>query len=150
MLEVVWEALENAGLQPEALNESSTGVYLGSSGSDYRRSGISLEAMDGYVETGQASSVLSGRVSYALNLQGPAMTVDTACSSSLSALHLACAALRQGECDLALAGGVQVMSTPSTFVEFSRLRGMAPDGRCKSFSDGADGAAGAKAAACWC
>ena len=140
VLEVVWEALENAGLQPGALNESSTGVYLGSRGVDYRRSGISLEALDGYVETGQAGSVLSGRVSYALNLQGPAMTVDTACSSSLTALHLACTALRQGECDLALAGGVQVMSTPSTFVEFSRLRGMAPDGRCKSFSDGADGA----------
>ncbi len=140
VLEVVWEALENAGLQSGALNESSTGVYLGSRGGDYRRSGISLEALDGYVETGQASSVLSGRVSYALNLQGPAMTVDTACSSSLTALHLACTALRQGECDLALAGGVQVMSTPSTFVEFSRLRGMAPDGRSKSFSDGADGA----------
>ncbi|WP_246791519.1 type I polyketide synthase [Bradyrhizobium commune] len=140
VLEVVWEALEKAGLQPEALNESSTGVYLGSMRSDYRQSGISLEAMDGYVETGQASSVLSGRVSYALGLQGPAMTIDTACSSSLSALHLACTALRQGECDLALAGGVQVMSTPSVFVEFSRLRGVAPDGRSKSFSDGADGA----------
>ena len=104
VLEVVWEALENAGLQPGALNESSTGVYLGSRGVDYRRSGISLEALDGYVETGQAGSVLSGRVSYALNLQGPAMTVDTACSSSLTALHLACTALRQGECDLALVG----------------------------------------------
>ncbi|WP_245305563.1 type I polyketide synthase, partial [Bradyrhizobium sp. LTSP857] len=140
VLEVVWEALEKAGLQPEALNESSTGVYLGAMRSDYRQSGISLESMDGYAETGQASSVLSGRVSYALGLQGPAMTIDTACSSSLSALHLACAALRQGECDLALAGGVQVMSTPSVFVEFSRLRAVAPDGRCKSFSDGADGA----------
>ncbi|MGZ6363838.1 MAG: type I polyketide synthase, partial [Ktedonobacterales bacterium] len=140
VLEVVWEALEKAGLQPEALNESSTGVYLGAMRSDYRQSGISLESMDGYAETGQASSVLSGRVSYALGLQGPAMTIDTACSSSLSALHLACAALRQGECDLALAGGVQVMSTPSVFVEFSRLRAVAPDGRSKSFSDGADGA----------
>ncbi|MCK1410434.1 type I polyketide synthase, partial [Bradyrhizobium sp. 76] len=140
VLEVVWEALEKAGLQPELLNESSTGVYLGAMRSDYRQSGVSLESMDGYVETGQASSVLSGRVSYALGLQGPAMTIDTACSSSLSALHLACAALRQGECDLALAGGVQVMSTPSVFVEFSRLRAVAPDGRSKSFSDGADGA----------
>ena len=140
VLEVVWEALEKAGLQPEALNELSTGVYLGSMRGDYRQSGISLESLDGYAETGQASSMLSGRVSYVLGLGGPAMTIDTACSSSLSALHLACAALRQGECDLALAGGVQVMSTPSVFVEFSRLRGVAPDGRCKSFSDGADGA----------
>ncbi|WP_141678944.1 beta-ketoacyl synthase N-terminal-like domain-containing protein, partial [Acinetobacter baumannii] len=109
-------------------------VYLGAMRSDYRQSGISLESMDGYAETGQASSVLSGRVSYALGLQGPAMTIDTACSSSLSALHLACAALRQGECDLALAGGVQVMRTPSVFVEFSRLRAVAPDGRSKSFA----------------
>ena len=140
VLEVVWEALEKAGLQPGALNELSTGVYLGSMRGDYRLSGISLESLDGYAETGQAGSVLSGRVSYTLGLQGPAMTIDTACSSSLSALHLACTALRQGECDLALAGGVQVMSTPTVFVEFSRLRGMSPDGRCKSFSDSADGA----------
>ena len=140
VLEVAWEALELAGLRPGDLNESSTGVYLGSMGSDYGQAGASLEALDGYVGTGQASSVLSGRVSYVLGLQGPAMTVDTACSSSLVALHLACAGLRQGECDLALAGGVQVMSTPALFVEFSRLRGLAPDGRCKSFSEQADGA----------
>ena len=140
VLEVAWEALERAGLRPGALNGSSTGVYLGSMGSDYGQGNASLESLDGYVATGQASSVLSGRVSYALGLQGPAMTVDTACSSSLVALHLACAGLRQGECDLALAGGVQVMSTPTIFVEFSRLRGMAPDGRCKSFSEKADGA----------
>ncbi|HET6346229.1 MAG TPA: beta-ketoacyl synthase N-terminal-like domain-containing protein, partial [Myxococcota bacterium] len=140
VLEVAWEALEQAGLRPGELNESSTGVYLGSMGSDYGQGGASLEALDGYVVTGQASSVLSGRVSYALGLEGPAMTVDTACSSSLVALHLACAGLRQGECDLALAGGVQVMSTPALFVEFSRLRGLASDGRCKSFSAEADGA----------
>ena len=138
MLEVVWEVLERAGIRPQALNESSTGVYLGSMGSDYGQG--SLESLDGYVETGQASSVLSGRVSYALGLQGPAMTVDTACSSSLTAVHLACQGLRQGECDLALAGGVQVMSTPARFVEFSRLSGLARDGRCKAFSAGADGA----------
>ncbi|HEY6877746.1 MAG TPA: beta-ketoacyl synthase N-terminal-like domain-containing protein, partial [Polyangiales bacterium] len=138
VLEASWEALERAGLKPESLNETSTGVYLGSIGSDYGVDG--LESLDGHVGTGQASSVLSGRVSYVLGLQGPALTVDTACSSSLVALHLACAGLRQGECDLALAGGVQVMSTPSIFVEFSRLRGMASDGRCKSFSEAADGA----------
>ena len=139
VLEVAWEALERAGLRLDALNESMTGVYLGSMGSDYVQASASLEALAGYIGTGQASSVLSGRVSYVLGLQGPAMTVDTACSSSLVALHLACAGLRQGECDLALAGGVQVMSTPSFFIEFSRLRGLAPDGRCKSFSAAADG-----------
>src|ERR1700727_1814820 len=140
VLEVVWEALERAGIWPDALNESMTGVYLGSVGSDYALGIASLEALDGYGGTGQASSVLSGRVSYVLGLEGPAMTVDTACSSSLVALHLACAGLRQGECDLALAGGVQVMSTPATFVEFSRLRGLSPEGRCKSFSAEANGA----------
>ena len=139
ILEVSWEALERAGLRPSVLSESSTGVYLGSMGSDYGQGSVTLEALDGYWVTGQAGSVLSGRVSYALGLQGPSMTVDTACSSSLVALHLACAALRQGECDLALAGGVQVMSTPATFVEFSRLRGLAADGRCKAFSASADG-----------
>ena len=140
VLEVAWEALEQAGLCPATLNESNTGVYLGSMGSDYGLGDVSLEALDGYRTTGQASSVLSGRLAYVLGLQGPAMTVDTACSSSLVALHLACTGLRQDECDLALAGGVQVMSTPATFVEFSRLRGMAPDGRCKAFSAAADGA----------
>ena len=111
VLEVAWEALERAGVRPSTINESVTGVYLGSMGSDYGH-GASLEDLDGYRGTGQASSVLSGRLAYVLGLQGPAMTIDTACSSSLVALHLACAALRQGECDLALAGGVQVMSTP--------------------------------------
>ncbi|WP_315729239.1 MULTISPECIES: polyketide synthase, partial [unclassified Bradyrhizobium] len=140
ILEVAWEALERAGLRLDTLNESTTGVYLGSMGCDYGPSfAASPEALTGYVGTGQAGSVLSGRVSYALGLQGPAMTVDTACSSSLVALHLACAGLRQGECDLALTGGVQVMSTPGFFVEFSRLRGLAPDGRCKSFSAAANG-----------
>ena len=129
---------------------SSTGVYLGSMGTDYGQGNASLEALDGYVATGQASSVLSGRVSYALGLQGPAMTVDTACSSSLVALHLACAALRQGECDLALAGGVQVMSTPVIFVEFSRLRGWRRTAAARASPRRPTASAGPKAAACWC
>ncbi|MEV7561055.1 type I polyketide synthase, partial [Streptomyces sp. NPDC089795] len=140
VLEASWEALERAGIRPDALTESRTGVYLGTMTSDYGHQGRDLDALDGYTSTGYASSVVSGRVSYALGLQGPAVTVDTACSSSLVSLHLAAAALRQGECELALAGGVTVMSTPRLFVEFSRLKGMAPDGRCKSFSALADGA----------
>ena len=139
-LEVVWEALERAGLQVSSLQESNTAVYLGSTGTDYGREFISLDTLDGYRGTGQAGSVLSGRISYLFGFVGPAVTVDTACSASLTALHLACAALRNGECDLALAGGVQVMSTPAVFVEFSRLRVMARDGRCKPFSARADGA----------
>ena len=111
---------------------------VGSIGSDYGTR--SLETMTMWTATGTLSSVLAGRVSYVLGLEGPAMTVDTACSSSLTALHLACTALRQGECDLALAGGVQVMSTPSALVALGPDNGMAPDGRCKAFSAGADGA----------
>ncbi|WSJ90734.1 SDR family NAD(P)-dependent oxidoreductase [Streptomyces sp. NBC_01304] len=140
ILEASWEALERAGIRPDTLNESRTGVYLGTMGSDYGDLGRDLDALDGYVSTGKASSVLSGRVSYALGLQGPAVTVDTACSSSLVSLHLAVQALRQRECELALAGGVTLMSAPTLFVEFSRLKAMAPDGRCKSFSADADGA----------
>ncbi|KZS52828.1 hypothetical protein A4G26_19620 [Mycobacterium kansasii] len=140
VLELAWEALERAGLPPDRLEGSVTGVYLGAQSSDYGLDGSSLRDLDGYRITGRTISVVSGRVSYALGLQGPAMTVDTACSSSLVAVHLAASALRQGECDLALAGGVQVMCTPATFVEFSRLRGLAPDGRCKAFSAAADGA----------
>jgi acyl transferase domain-containing protein len=140
LLETSWEALERAGIAPGLLNASRTGVYMGAMGTDYGAEEFALERLDGYRTTGVIGSVLSGRISYLLGLHGPSMTIDTACSSSLVALHLACAALRQGECDLALGGGVTVMCTPSLFVEFSRLRASAPDGRCKAFSARADGA----------
>ncbi|MEU9201097.1 type I polyketide synthase [Streptomyces sp. NPDC048332] len=140
VLEVVWEALERASLRTASLEGSNTGVYLGAMSSDYdvaRRWDVG--SSDGYKITGNGASLISGRVAYTLGLSGPALTVDTACSSSLVALRLACEALRRGECDLALAGGVTVMSTPQIFVEFSRLNGLAADGRCKSFADDADG-----------
>ncbi|MEU0055749.1 SDR family NAD(P)-dependent oxidoreductase [Streptomyces sp. NPDC006334] len=145
LLEITWEALERAGLVPAALAGSTTGVYVGMFGSDYL-AGTRLDQLDGYVGTGSALSVASGRLAYALGLHGPALTVDTACSSSLVATHLAAQALRSGECDLALAGGVTLMVTPQTFVEFSRLRGLSPTGRCRSFSDDADGAIWAEGA----
>ncbi|NLU81144.1 polyketide synthase, partial [Micromonospora sp. HNM0581] len=131
VLEASWEAFEHGGIDPVGLKGTATGVFVGVMHHDY-------------VDSMTSGSLVSGRVAYNLGLEGPAITVDTACSSSSVAVHLACQSLRKEECGLALAGGVAVMATPQLFVEFSRQRALSPDGRCRSFGDGADGAAWAE------
>ncbi|PSK80108.1 beta-ketoacyl synthase-like protein, partial [Murinocardiopsis flavida] len=140
LLEVSWEAIERAGIDPHSLKSSTTGVFIGSFTNDYRSvAGRQSEETEGYIITGNTTSVMSGRLSYFLGLEGPAVTLDTACSSSLVGIHLACESLRRGESSMALAGGVSVCCDPEVFIEFSRQRGLAVDGRCKAFSEDADG-----------
>ncbi len=142
MLELAWEALEDAGIDPTSLAGSRTGVFAGVFHDDYSVGAVRASAAadaEAYAYSGDASCMLSGRVAYTLGLEGPAVSIDTACSSSLVAIHLASQALRSGDCTLALAGGVTTMATPMFLVAFSRQSVMSPDGRCRAFGADADG-----------
>jgi acyl transferase domain-containing protein/acyl carrier protein len=141
LLETAWEALERAGLNPQGMRGSQTGVFVGNNGQDHviGLSRVPVELSSGYTVTGATASILAGRVSYSFGFEGPSLAVDTACSSSLVALHVAGHCLRGGECSLALVGGVTIMTTPTLYVGFSQQRGLSTGARCKSFSDDADG-----------
>jgi acyl transferase domain-containing protein/acyl carrier protein len=140
MLELAWHALEDAHVRPDALRKTSTGVFIGAMGSDYARAAMEdVREINAHTATGGDTSIISARISYVLGLEGPSMTVNTACSSSLVAVHLACQNLRLGECDLALAGGVHVMTGPHSTIAMSKFGGLGPGGRCRAFGAGADG-----------